>query len=126
MIIELRTLLPVREEEESPQSSGKNSPGEKHEETPLVDVEIRSAAPPRTPSQVFPEELSYSTSFPGSPLIPENPPFSASEGAGITGDGRILELLERLIAAAERSAVFAEQIADSLERQSAVSVPAYA
>ena len=68
----------------------------------------------------------YSASFPGSPLIPENPPFPASEGAGAFGDDRILELLERLLAAVERSAAFTEQIADSMERQSAVSVPVYA
>ena len=215
MIIELRTLLPAREGEESPQRPGKNTPGEKHEETPLVDVEIRSAAaPPPAPASVSPDavsypaslpapvgndrpagisdavsypfslpapvgndrpagasdavsysvslpapmgndrpagipdavscpaslpapgmngrpagdsdEVSYPASFPGTPLVPENSPSPAFEGAGTFSDDRIPELLERLLEAAERSAAFSEQIADSLERQSAVSGPVYA
>ena len=122
MIIELRSLLPVSEEEETPRDPGKNRPEARHEGMPPADVEIRSAASPSAP-----ENESFSAYLPGSPLLPEHSVSPASEGAGPSGDDRIPELLERLLDAAERGAASSEQIAELIERQSpASSSPVYA
>ena len=118
MIIELRSLLPASEEEERSPRSGENGSGAKHEaaETPAVEVEIRSAGPSR-PS---------SSPSAGSP-VPENSLSPEPEGPGGSfRDDRIPELLERLLAAAERNAAFSEQIADLMERQSSDPAPVYA
>ncbi len=133
MIIELRSLLPARGEEESLPGPGKNSPAEKSGagEVPAVEVEIRSAglSQPSSPSPPppMPEAFSFSAPPQGSFPLPENSLTPAPEGPGSDfGDERIPELLTRLLAAAERNADFAERIADLMERQSSGPVPAYA
>ena len=139
MIVELRSLLPALEEEESPRGPAKSAPGEKREaeEAPLVEAELRSA----DLSQVLPLPLpspsllpspsrgnvSFPVFLPESGLQPERSPFSAAEETGgAFRDDRIPELLERLLDAAERSAVFSERIADLMERQGAAPTPVYA
>ena len=145
MIVELRSLLPALEEEESPRGPAKSAPGEKREaeEAPLVEAELRSA----DLSQVLPLPLpspsllpspsplpspsrgnvSFPVFLPESGLQPERSPFSAAEETGgAFRDDRIPELLERLLDAAERSAVFSERIADLMERQGAAPTPIYA
>ena len=118
MIVELRSLLSASEEEERSQRSGENGSGVKQEaaEPPVVEVDIRSAGPPRASSSLSA----------GSP-VPENFLPPASEGyGGAFRDDRIPELLERLLAAAERNAAFSERIADLMERQSSEPAPVYA
>ena len=142
MIVELRSLLPALEEEESPRGPVKSAPGEKREaeEAPLVEAELRSAdlsqvlpssLPPPSPPSPLPSpsrgNVSFPVFLPESGLQPERSPFSAAEETGgAFRDDRIPELLERLLDAAERSAVFSERIADLMERQGAASTPVYA
>lgn len=119
MIIELRSLLPAREEEESPCSPGKTGPGETPEvnERSPVEMEFRSAELPRT--SPIPESVPFPEPSPISGFFP-------AAGSDAAGDDRILELLGRLVDTAERSAALSERIADLMERQSSVSGPVYA
>ena len=112
MIIELRSLFPARGEEES-----SHGPEEKHEakEGAFAEPELRSADLPQAPpSPAAPEAAGRET------------PGIGERSGGISGDDRILELLGRLLDAAERSAAFSERIADLTERKSSDSAPVYA
>ena len=121
MIIELRSLLPALPEEEN---GNPRKPERKPEPgaAPVVEVELRSDGAPRTP-----EGAPFSASLPERALLPEE---ASAHGPGSTGDAsrddRVPELLERLLGAAERSAVSSEQIAGLMERQNSVSAPVYA
>ena len=133
MIVELRSLLPALEEEESPRGPATSAPGEKREaeEAPLVEAELRSAdlsrALPSPQSAPSPGIVSFPVFLAEGGLQPERSPFSAAgETGGASGDDRIPELLERLLDAAERGAAFSERIADLMERQGAVPTPVYA
>ena len=126
MIIELRSLLPACEEEESLRGPGKNSPGEKREgeERLVAEAELRPADLP----QVFPapENVPSPGSSPVSGFFLAAPPGAAGAAGTASVDDRIPELLERLVDTAERSAALSERIADLMERQNSLSAPVYA
>ena len=129
MIIELRSLLSARGEEEGLQNPAKNTSAEKQEagEAPAVEAEIRSADPSQPSPSPTPEARSFSAPVQGSFTLPEISLPPASEGpGGASGNDRIPELLTRLLAAAERNAEFSERIADLMERQSSNPAPVYA